>query len=85
MVVHFDWSSHFGHSNQKVPFNLTKLLSPVPLFCFLLTRTITKRMVAWVGYVPFHWAHEISEISNQIFPTHISNFFVSPGSVEVSG
>ena len=51
LVVHFDWSGHFGCSDQKVPFNLTKLLSPVPLFCFLLTRTITKRMVAWVGSV----------------------------------
>ena len=49
LVVHFDWSGHFGRSNQKV--SLTKLLSPVPLFCFLLTRTITKRMVAWVGSV----------------------------------
>ena len=34
-----------------VPFNLTNLLSPVPLFCILLTRTITKRAVAWVGSV----------------------------------
>ena len=25
------------------------MLSPVPLFCILLTRTITKRAVAWVG------------------------------------
>ena len=32
-------------------FHLTKLLSPVPLFCILLTRTITKRAVAWVGSV----------------------------------
>ena len=37
-VVHFDR-------------HLTKLLSPVPLFCILLTRTITKRAVAWVGSV----------------------------------
>ena len=35
-----------------VPFHLTKLLSPVPLFCFLPTRTITKRAVALVGSVP---------------------------------
>ena len=34
-----------------VPFNLTNLLSPVPLFCILLTRTITKRAVAWVRSV----------------------------------
>ena len=51
MVVHFDWSGHFGWSDQKVPFHLTKLLSPVPLFCILLTRTITKRIVAWVRSV----------------------------------
>ena len=32
-------------------FHLTKLLSPVPLFCILLTRTISKHAVAWVGSV----------------------------------
>ena len=40
-----------GRSDRNVPFHLTKLLSPVPLFCILLTRAITKRGVAWVGYV----------------------------------
>ena len=50
-VVHFDRSGHFGRSHRNVPFHLTKLLSPVPLFCILLTRTITKRVVAWVGSV----------------------------------
>ena len=30
---------------------LTKLFSLVPLFCILLTRTITRRAVAWVGSV----------------------------------
>ena len=50
-VVHFDWTGHFGRSDQNVPFHLTKLLSPVPLFCILLTRTITKHVVAWVGSV----------------------------------
>ena len=50
-VVHFDRSGHFGRSDRNVPFHLTKLLSPVPLFCILLTRTITKRAVAWVGSV----------------------------------
>ena len=24
-VVHFDWSSHFGHSDQNVPFHVTKI------------------------------------------------------------
>ena len=43
-VVHFDRSSHFGRSDRNVPFHLT-----VPLFCILLTRTITKRAVAWVA------------------------------------
>ena len=39
-VVHFDRSGHFGRSDRNVPFHLTKLLSPVPLFCILLTRKI---------------------------------------------
>ena len=30
---------------------LTKLFSLVPLFCIVLTRTITRRAVAWVGSV----------------------------------
>ena len=50
-VVHFDWSGHFGRSDRNFPFHLTKLLSPVPLLCILLTRTISKRAVAWVGCV----------------------------------
>ena len=50
-VVHFDRSGHFGRSDRNVPFHLTKLLCPVPLFCVLLTRTIPKRAVAWVGSV----------------------------------
>ena len=44
-VVHFDLSHHFSSSDWNAPFHLTKLLFPVPLFCILLTRTITKRMV----------------------------------------
>ena len=40
-----------GRSDWNVPFHLTNLLSPVPLFCILLTRTITKHAVAWVGSV----------------------------------
>ena len=50
-VVLFDRSGHFGRSDRNVPFHLTKLFSPVPLFCILLARTITKRAVAWVGAV----------------------------------
>ena len=50
-VVHFDRSCYLGQSDRNVPFHLTKLLSPVPLFCILLTRTITKCTVAWVGSV----------------------------------
>ena len=50
-VVLFDRSGHFGRSDRNVPFHLRKLLSPVPLFCILLARTITKRAVAWVGSV----------------------------------
>ena len=37
-VVHFDRSAHFGRSDRNVPFHLTKLLSPVPLFFIPLTR-----------------------------------------------
>ena len=33
-------SAHFGRSDRNVPFHLTKLLTPVPLFCILLMRTI---------------------------------------------
>ena len=71
-VVHFDLSSHFGWLDRNVPFHLTKLLSPVPLFCILLTRRITKN-AGWFGSglcnrnVPFRWAREISEISNRNF------------------
>ena len=50
-VFDFDQSGHFGWLDRNVPFHLTKLLSPVPLFCILLTRTITKSAVAWVGSV----------------------------------
>ena len=50
-VVLFDRSGHFGRSDRNVPFHLTKSLSPVPLFCILLARTITKRAVAWFGSV----------------------------------
>ena len=50
-VVHFDRSEHFGRWDRNVPSHLTKLLSPVPLFCILLTTTITKRAVTWVGSV----------------------------------
>ena len=50
-VVLFDRSGHFGWSDRNVPFHLTKLLSPVPLFCIMLVRTITKLAVAWVGSV----------------------------------
>ena len=50
-VVHFDQSHYFSWSDWNVPFHLTKLLFPVPLFCILLTRTITKCTVAWDGSV----------------------------------
>ena len=64
------WITNFGQSDRNVPFHLTKLMCPVPLFCFLLTRTITKRAVAWVGSLqpeynaPFEWARGTFEISN---------------------
>ena len=37
-VVHFDRSGYFGQSGRSVPFHLTKLLSPFPLFYILLTK-----------------------------------------------
>ena len=60
-VVHFDHSGLFGRPDRNVPFHLRKLLSPVPLFFVLLTRTITKQNV------PFHWACGISKISDPNF------------------
>ena len=54
-VVHFDQSGHFGRSDRNVPFHSTKLLSPVSIFCLLLTRTITERAAAWVGSVQAKW------------------------------
>ena len=54
-VVHFDRSGYLGRSDRNVPLHSTNLLSPVPLFRILLTKsltkTITKRAVAWVGSV----------------------------------
>ena len=47
-VVHFDRSGYLGRSDRNVPFHSTNLLSPVPLFRIVLTKTITKRAVAWV-------------------------------------
>ena len=70
-VVHFDWSGYLGRSDRNVPFHLAKLFFPVPLFCILLTRTITK--YSWLGSglckrnVQLHWARGISEISNRNF------------------
>ena len=70
-VVHFDRSCYLGQSDRNVPFHLTKLLSPVPLFCILLTRTITIARWLWLGLcnrnVPFYWACGISEMSNRNF------------------
>ena len=52
----------FGRSDRNVPFHLPKLLSPVPLFCILITRTSS-----------FHWkvkyceeSHDISNSLNQL-------------------
>ena len=50
-VVHFDQSGYLDQSDWNDPFHLPKLLSPVPLYCILLTRTITKCAVPWVRSV----------------------------------
>ena len=47
-MVLFDRSGYLWQLDRNVPLHLSKLLSPVPLFCVLLSRTITKRAVAWV-------------------------------------
>ena len=66
MMVLFDKFSHFSRLDQNVPSHLRKLLSPVPLFCILLARTILPNVqwLSWVKYfnrnVLFHWAREIS-------------------------
>ena len=50
-VFHFDRSGYLGGSAWDNTIHLSELLSPVPLFCILLTRTITKSVVAWFGSV----------------------------------
>ena len=54
-----------GRSDRNVPFHLTKLLSPVPLFCIPLTRTITKPV-----------ACENSRTEHVEFPTFQTGIFV---------
>ena len=58
-------------SARNVPFHLTKLFSPGPLICILLTCMITKLAVALVWSLQlectFHWACGFSEISNRNF------------------
>ena len=49
-VAHFDRSS-ISVARTEMSLSMTKLSSPVPLFCILLTRTITKRAMGWVGSV----------------------------------
>ena len=73
-VVHVDRSGHFCRSDQHVTLHLAKLLSPVPLLCILPTRTMTKRVVAWVGSVqpecaiPFTAGHvEFPKLQTEIF------------------
>ena len=64
-LVLIDRPGYFGRSDRNVPFHLTKLLSPVPLFCILQPNA------RWLGSGIcnreglFHWARGISEISNR--------------------
>ena len=53
-VVLFDRPGYLGRSDRNVPFHLTKLLSPVPLFCILQPNA------RWLG--SGLWARRISEI-----------------------
>ena len=48
-VDHFEAPNHSSWSGRNVLFHLGKLLSPVPFFCTLLTRTITKCVVGGLG------------------------------------
>ena len=70
-VVLFHRSGHFGRKDRNVSFHLTKLLFPVLLPCILVTRTITKRAVAWVGSMQPECTDpkgsQISEILNRNF------------------
>ena len=51
MMVLFDQFSHFSRLDQNVPSHLRKLLSPVPLFCLLLARTIILPNVQWLSWI----------------------------------
>ena len=48
-VVQFDRSAHFDRSDWNVPFD--KIVVPSAALLILLTRTITKRSIGWVGSV----------------------------------
>ena len=71
-VVHSDRSGHFSWSDRNVPFYLTKLCLP-QYHSFVSCLQEQKPNVRWLGWglcnrnVPFHWVHEISEISNWNF------------------
>ena len=71
-LFRFSQTGILGTTFEGPTFNLTKLLSTVPLFCILLTWTITIRAVAWIGSVQPectvpHWARGISEIAKRNF------------------
>ena len=63
----FDRSGYLGRLDRNVPFHLTKLLSPVPLFCILQpnARCLGSGLCHREGL--FHWARGISEISHRNF------------------
>ena len=53
---------------------LIKLLSPVPLFGILITRTITKRAVAWVEFVqPDTWFDTWNSLQVNFKPEFLLN------------
>lgn len=54
-----------GQTKNNVPFNLTKLLSLVLLFCILLTITVYNKQMCSGRNVGL--ADGISEVSNKIF------------------
>ena len=72
--VHFDQSGYLSRWDWNVPFHkLTKLLPPVPLFCILPTRTMTKRTVAWVSSVQPKYTVPLGTWN---FPTFQTRIFV---------
>ena len=71
---HFDLLNHSSWSGGNVLFHLGKLLCPVQFFCILLTRTITKCVVACVWSVQPECTVPLGTWNFQIFFFHTKIF-----------